>query len=68
MIAACTTTEGSPDVEEAIEAFGRDMAGATLKFPMREFKKYLNHSSRKQHEQKTQKKKKSAKRHPALSK
>lgn len=65
-IMAATTTEGMPDVEEAVAAFERDMPGAQLKFPMRELKKYLNHSSRKQHDQKSQKKKKATRRHPSL--
>ncbi len=68
MIAACTTTEGRPDVLEAIEAFQRDMAGATLKFPLREFKKYLNHSSRQKHAEGSSKKNKQARIHPALQK
>lgn len=67
-IMACTTTEGRPDVEEAIAAFTRDMAGAQLRFPMREFKKYLNHSSRKKFDRKTETKKKRARMHPALQK
>jgi len=56
-VLACTTKTVRPDVSEAIEAFSRQMAGATLRFPLREFEKYLRHSCKKATEEVIQKKK-----------
>ena len=59
-IAACRSSTTMPDVVESIKVFSRHMAGAELKYPLREFEKYLRKSYRIQVERELRKKKKAA--------